>query len=84
MKVVNGPLLRQLRQAKGLHFLALSAAVDVDRRSLSSYEKSNPPNVDLIALVKLAEFYGRTVDDLLIEEALLETATPADAQAVAS
>lgn len=77
MKTVNGPLLRQMRKAKGLNMLQLSDAADVDRRTISAYERKSPEKIDLLPLVKLASFFGLRVDDLLMDENSAPAQAPA-------
>lgn len=67
MLIVNGPLLRDLRKGKGLTLLELSDTVDVDRRTLSTYERKSPASADILPLVKVAKFHNLAVEDLLIE-----------------
>lgn len=67
MLIVNGPLLRGLRERKGLTLLELSDTVDVDRRTLSSYERKSPASADIVPLTKIAKFHGLAIEDLLME-----------------
>lgn len=68
MKRVNGSLLRSLRKSKGLNVFELSSATDVDRRTITSYERQSPEKAELNAVVKLATFFGLSVDELLTEK----------------
>lgn len=67
MKRVNGPLLRSLRQKRGLNVIELSSASDVDRRTISSYERQSPEKIDLNTVLKLATFFDLALDELLID-----------------
>lgn len=68
MPRINGPLLQSLRKAKELTFEQLSEAVDVDRRTLSHYERNSPKAAAVDAVSKLADFYGKSIENLLTDD----------------
>lgn len=68
MPRINGPLLQALRKGKELTFEQLSEAVDVDRRTLSHYERNSPKAAAVDAVSKLAVFYGKPIEQLLQDD----------------
>ena len=56
--------IRDLREDRDMRQSDLAAAVGIDQRTISNYEtgKTNP---DSDALIKLAEFFGVTIDYLV-------------------
>ncbi len=59
-----GNRIRDLREDKGMRQSDLAKAVGIDQRTISNYEigKTNP---DSDALIKLADFFGVSIDYLL-------------------
>ena len=56
--------IKELREDRDLRQIDLARATGIDQRTISNYEtgKSNP---DSYALIKLADFFGVSVDYLL-------------------
>ena len=56
--------IKELREDRDLRQIDLARATGIDQRTISNYEtgKSNP---DSFALIKLADFFGVSVDYLL-------------------
>ncbi|ULH17411.1 helix-turn-helix domain-containing protein (plasmid) [Deinococcus sp. KNUC1210] len=67
MKRPSSSKLKELRLAKKLTYQHLSVVTDIDRRTLSEWEKTPSPYYNGIVLTKLADFYGVTTDSLLEE-----------------
>ena len=56
--------IRALRESAGLRQIDVAAATGIDQKTLSNYEtgKTNP---DSYALIRLADFFGVTIDYLV-------------------
>ncbi len=56
--------IRELRERKGLRQIDVAEATGIDQKTLSNYEtgKTNP---DSYALIRLADFFGVSIDYLV-------------------
>lgn len=59
-----GNTLREHRQASGITQSALANATDIKQQNISRWE-SNTHIPDIIECIKLADFYGITLDELV-------------------
>ncbi|MGN0812781.1 MAG: helix-turn-helix transcriptional regulator [Candidatus Coproplasma sp.] len=59
-----GNTLREHRQASGITQSALAKATDIKQQNISRWE-SNTHIPDIIECIKLADFYGITLDELV-------------------
>lgn len=59
-----GNTLREHRQASGVTQSALAKATDIKQQNISRWE-SNTHIPDIIECVKLADYYGITLDELV-------------------
>lgn len=62
-----GATLREHRQASGITQSALAKATDIKQQNISRWE-SNTHIPDIIECIKLADFYGVTLDELVGRE----------------
>lgn len=69
MVTVNGPKLRELRQAAGLTLVALAELTKLDRRTLSGYENKTISDPGCTPIYRLARYYKVTMEQLLRDEA---------------
>lgn len=59
-----GSTLREHRQTSGITQSALAKATDIKQQNISRWE-SNTHVPDIIECIKLADFYGITLDELV-------------------
>lgn len=56
--------IRQLRQARGISQVELSAALDVTKQSVSNWENNNiQPSIDI--LIRLSQYFSVSTDYIL-------------------
>ena len=73
---MTGKIIKELRTARGLTQRELAEALSVDRSSIGKYETGTMPSGDV--LLKLAEYFGVSVDYLCEREQSGEIARDAD------
>ena len=62
--MINGKVLRQLRETKGMSSTELGEAVGVHQSMIINMEREfKRPSVELLA--RIAKFFGVTVDELI-------------------
>lgn len=64
---MNGEKLRAIREAKGLTRRQVEYATGIARESLASIEYGRTKNPSIATAIKLANFYGVPVEELLGE-----------------
>lgn len=63
---VNSELLKRLRQERKLSVQGLATELDMDRKTLARFEKDPPKHASVYILSRLAAFYERRLDDLVV------------------
>lgn len=82
---LNADHIRQLRQERELSLDELSAAVNIDKRTLAAWESGSAQDAWIVKFARLAHYYGLQLNDLLImpEQPIPSVSTPTPAQAPA-
>lgn len=66
--MLDGEKLRRLRLSRGLDQRGLAAKVGIKQPTLSGYERNSIANPKSENVRKLAEFYGVSIEDLMLPE----------------